>query len=162
MRKALDRSDRVRTEALKGLFVRFGYGDEEALVRARMLYYMQIGYYALDLKEPIEARLNLTPHYLKAFTGAAPSEAEVDALRAYAERHAHVPDFGSVASRRMSARYSAFALLREGFAGHKGWPQAWRKAKPKRRMISSSSAGAGMASRPPITSPRPTIAPASA
>ena len=32
----------------------------------------------------------------------------------------------------MSARYSAFALLREGFAGHKGWPQAWRKAKPKR------------------------------
>ena len=95
MRKALDRSDRVRTEALKGLFVRFGYEDEEALVRARVLYYMQIGYYALDLNEPIETRLNLTPHYLKAFTGLAPSEAEVDALRAYAARHAHVPDFGS-------------------------------------------------------------------
>jgi sarcosine oxidase subunit beta len=31
----------------------------------------------------------------------------------------------------MSSRYSAFALVREGFAGHKGWPQAWRKAKPK-------------------------------
>ena len=31
----------------------------------------------------------------------------------------------------MSARYSAFALLREGLTGHKGWPQAWRKAKPK-------------------------------
>jgi sarcosine oxidase subunit beta len=31
----------------------------------------------------------------------------------------------------MSGRYSAFALLRQGFAGHKGWPQAWRKAKPK-------------------------------
>ena len=31
----------------------------------------------------------------------------------------------------MSARYSAFALLQQGFAGHKGWPQAWRKAKPK-------------------------------
>ena len=28
-------------------------------------------------------------------------------------------------------RYSAFALVRQGFAGHKGWPQAWRKAKPK-------------------------------
>ena len=95
MRKALDRSDRVRTEALKGLFVRFGYGDEDALVRARVLYYMQIGYYALDLREPIEARLNLTPHYLKAFTGAAASEAEVEAFRAYAARHAHVPDFGS-------------------------------------------------------------------
>ena len=34
-----------------------------------MLYYMQIGYYALDMREPIEARVNLTPHYLKAFTG---------------------------------------------------------------------------------------------
>src|SRR5271166_4131864 len=95
VRKALDRSDRVRTEALKALFVRFGYDDQEALVRARVLYYMQIGYYALDLKEPIEARLNLTPHYVKAFTGLAPSEAEVDALRAYAARHADVPDFGS-------------------------------------------------------------------
>jgi glycine/D-amino acid oxidase-like deaminating enzyme len=31
----------------------------------------------------------------------------------------------------MSGRYSAFALVRQGFAGHKGWPQAWRKAKPK-------------------------------
>src|SRR5579863_5172376 len=73
VRKALDRSDRLRTEALKGLFVRFGYEDEDALVRARVLYYMQIGYYALDLNEPIEARLNLTPHYLNAFTGVAPS-----------------------------------------------------------------------------------------
>jgi AcrR family transcriptional regulator len=95
VRKALDRSDRVRTEALKALFVRFGFEDAEALVRARVLYYMQIGYYALDLKEPIEARLNLTPHYLKAFTGLAPSEAEVGAFRAYAARHANVPDFGS-------------------------------------------------------------------
>jgi AcrR family transcriptional regulator len=94
VRKALDRSDRVRTEALKAMFVRFGYEDEDALVRARVLYYMQIGYYALDLEEPIELRLNLTPHYLKAFTGAAPSEAEVDAFRAYAARHGHLPDFG--------------------------------------------------------------------
>jgi AcrR family transcriptional regulator len=94
VRKALDRSDRLRTEALKALFVRFGYEDEEALVRARVLYYMQIGYYALDLKEPIEVRLNLTPHYLKAFTGVAPGEAEVEAFRAYAARHAHIPDFG--------------------------------------------------------------------
>ncbi len=93
VRKVLDRSDRVRTEALQAMFVRFGYEDEDALVRARVLYYMQIGYYALDLKEPIEVRLNLTPHYLKAFTGAAPREAEVDAFRAYAARHAHLSDF---------------------------------------------------------------------
>ena len=93
VRRALDRSDRLRTEALKALFVRFGYEDEDAFVRARVLYTMQIGYYALDLREPIETRLHLTPHYLKAFTGVDPSEAEVDAFRAYAMRHAHIRDF---------------------------------------------------------------------
>jgi AcrR family transcriptional regulator len=93
IRKALDRSDRVRTEAVKALFVRFGYEDEDAFARARVLYYMQIGYYGLDLREPIETRLNLTPHYLKAFTGVDPNQAEVDAFRAYAMRHAHIRDF---------------------------------------------------------------------
>jgi len=93
VRKALDRSDRVRTEAIKALFVRFGYEDEDAFVRARVLYYMQIGYYALDLREPIETRLNLTPLYLKAFTGVDPNSAEIDAFRAYAMDHAHIPDF---------------------------------------------------------------------
>jgi AcrR family transcriptional regulator len=93
VRKALDRSDRERTEALKAMFVRFGYEDENAFVRARVLYYMQIGYYALDIREPIEARLSLTPHYLKAFTGVPASEAELDAFRAYATRHAHLSDF---------------------------------------------------------------------
>jgi AcrR family transcriptional regulator len=93
VRKALDRSDRVRTEALKALFLRFGYEDEDAFVRARVLYTMQIGYYALDLREPIETRLHLTPHYLKAFTGVAPSGAEIDAFRAYAMGHAHIADF---------------------------------------------------------------------
>ena len=93
VRKALDRSDRLRTEALKTLFVRFGYEDQDAFVRARVLYYMQIGYYALDLREPIGTRLNLTPHYLKAFTGVDPDQAEIDAFRVYAKDHAHIPDF---------------------------------------------------------------------
>jgi AcrR family transcriptional regulator len=93
VRRTLDGSDRVRTEALKALFVRFGYEDENAFVRARVLYYMQIGYYALDLREPIETRLGLTPHYLKAFTGVDATEAEIDAFRGYAVAHAHIPDF---------------------------------------------------------------------
>ena len=93
VRKALDRSDRVRTEAIKALFVRFGYEDEDAFVRTRVLYYMQIGYYALDLREPIETRLNLTPHYLKAFTGVDPNPAEIGAFCAYAMDHAHLQDF---------------------------------------------------------------------
>jgi sarcosine oxidase, subunit beta len=31
----------------------------------------------------------------------------------------------------MSPRYSALTIFREGLGGHKGWTQAWRKAKPK-------------------------------
>ena len=78
---------------MKTLFLRFGYEDGDAFVRARVLYYMQIGYYALELHEPIETRLNLTPHYLKAFTGVDPNQAEIEAFRAYAMAYAHIPDF---------------------------------------------------------------------
>ena len=144
------------------MFVRFGYEDEDALVRARVLYFTQIGYYALDIREPIEARLNLTPHYLKAFTGVAPSEADIDAFRAYAALHAHLPDFGPSRGRTMSGRYSAFALLRQGFAGHKGWPQAWRKAKPKPAydFVIVGGGGHGLATAYYLA--KTTIAPASA
>ena len=85
VRGALDRSDTERTIAIKAMFERFGYCGEDALVRARVLYYLQIGYYALDIREPIEARLALTPLYLKAITGVAPEEREMAPFRAYAE-----------------------------------------------------------------------------
>jgi AcrR family transcriptional regulator len=84
VRKSLDHSDIERTAAIQAMFERFGYREHDALVRARVLYYMQIGYYALDIREPIEARLALTPHYLKAITGVAASEADIESLRAYA------------------------------------------------------------------------------
>ena len=124
------------------------------MVRARVLYYMQIGYYALDLREPIEARLALTPHYLEAFTGVAPSEAEVAAFRAYATRHAHAPDFGSSRAPAMSARYSAFALLRRASAAIRAGRRPGARRSRSRPTISSSSAAAATASRPPIISPR--------
>ena len=93
VRIVLDRCDSERTEAIKEMFLRHGYQERDAFVRARVLYYMQIGYYALDIKEPTEARLALTPHYLAAFTGVAPSEADIASFRAYAAKHAGSPDF---------------------------------------------------------------------
>jgi AcrR family transcriptional regulator len=88
VRTSLDQSDAERTEAVRAMFVRHGYQEMDALVRARVLYYMQIGYYALDIREPMEARLKLTPHYLQTFTGVAPREEDLASFRAYAMLHA--------------------------------------------------------------------------
>ncbi len=92
VRKRLDRSDTTRMTAIDAMFRRYGYPPDDALVRARVLYTMQIGYYALDIREPIEARLALAPHYLRTFTGVEPSEGELAAFRAYAIRHGGAKD----------------------------------------------------------------------
>ena len=86
----LDRADRERMAAIEAMFAQHGYAPEEALVRARVLYTMQIGYYALDMREPMEARLALAPHYIETFTGVRPREEELAAFRAYAIGHAGV------------------------------------------------------------------------
>ena len=94
-RAALDDADHERTAAIKAMFERYGYEDREALVRARILYYTQIGYYALDIREPMEARLALAPHYLNVITGVPPQDADMASFRAYALAHAGKADFGS-------------------------------------------------------------------
>ena len=60
----------------------------------------------------MEARLKLTPYYLKTFTGVDPIKAEIDAFRAYAIWHARIADFEPSRGAAMSGRSSAFALLR--------------------------------------------------
>jgi AcrR family transcriptional regulator len=92
-RRRLDCADRDRMAAIEAMFVRHGYAPEDALVRARVLYTMQIGYYALDIKEAMEARLDLAPRYLETFTGVRPLEAELAAFRTYALSHAGAEDF---------------------------------------------------------------------
>ncbi|MEM6985877.1 MAG: TetR/AcrR family transcriptional regulator [Pseudomonadota bacterium] len=84
VRQVIDRSDQERIEAITQMFERFGVEHALADVRARVLYFMQIGYYALDLAEPIEERLARTRDYLFAFTGEQPRDDEIAALRAYA------------------------------------------------------------------------------
>lgn len=85
VRRILDTSDHARLEAITQMFVRHGYEDHEAKTRARILYYMQIGYYAADLQEPLEQRLAHLPGYLLGFTGQKPLPHEIDEFRAYAK-----------------------------------------------------------------------------
>lgn len=84
VRRVLDQSDQTRLAALEAMFARFGYDRLEAHTRARILYYMQIGYDAAELNEPLEERLELVPTYLLGFTGKAPRPEEIESFFSFA------------------------------------------------------------------------------
>jgi AcrR family transcriptional regulator len=69
IRALLDREDAARIDALRDFYARFGYAMPDALIRARVLYYSQIGFYALEFKEPLDTRLGYTEAYFECFTG---------------------------------------------------------------------------------------------
>ena len=86
VRAVLDRSDATREAALQAMFERFGYGAYEAETRAKVLYYMQLGYDFAGKPEEPEARLARVPEYLRVFSGVAPDPGEVKAFNAYARQ----------------------------------------------------------------------------
>ena len=85
IRGQVGRADEARLAAIRALFARHGYAPDEAEVRSRILYYMQIGYYALAPAEALDERLRLVPAYLTSFTGHEPKPAEIDALVRFAQ-----------------------------------------------------------------------------
>jgi AcrR family transcriptional regulator len=62
------------------------YDESERLVRARVVYFHQVGYHALALREPREERLRLIPYYYKVLTGREPSANLLNAIRAMEKR----------------------------------------------------------------------------
>lgn len=62
-------ADEERIAALHRLFLDAGQEDEEAMIRARIVYFHQIGYYALGIRESRERRRMLAPLYDKILTG---------------------------------------------------------------------------------------------
>jgi len=83
IRRALDEADEERVDAIRGMFTRHGYDEEDAFVRARVLYFMQIGYYSLELNEPMSSRLPHVASYLRSFTGQEPSAGDVEDFSRY-------------------------------------------------------------------------------
>ena len=87
LRARVDAADAARIAAVTEMFARHGFAPPEADARARILYFMQLGYHALDVREPMDTRLSRVAPYLKGFTGedadpAAMAQfvADVDAL----------------------------------------------------------------------------------
>lgn len=86
VRRVMDQSDQMRLDALTDMFARYGYPPLEAETRARILYFMQIGYNAAELSEPIEDRLRRLPAYLLGFTGRKAKPGEIKEFNAYANK----------------------------------------------------------------------------
>ncbi|MBI4883405.1 MAG: TetR/AcrR family transcriptional regulator [Actinobacteria bacterium] len=79
-------ADDQRLGALTEMFARHGFNDAEALVRARLLYHSQVGYYAAGTAESLATRLAYLPTYLHAMTGTDATADELAAFTAFVSR----------------------------------------------------------------------------
>ncbi len=83
VRARVDQADAARITALTEMFGRYDYPFKEADTRARILYFQQLGYHALDVVEPLEERISRIAEYLLGFTGQTPKDAECEAFKAF-------------------------------------------------------------------------------
>jgi hypothetical protein len=74
-------ADSQRLEAVAAMYRRYGYDDEDALIRARVLYFTQIGHYTLEMNEDLETRHSHVRAYLRIFSGQEPTEEDIEASR---------------------------------------------------------------------------------
>lgn len=73
----VSRADDRRLRALTSMFEAHAFDGDEALVRARLLYHSQLGYYALATDEPMETRLQYLPYYIESMAGRRPTDDEI-------------------------------------------------------------------------------------
>lgn len=88
---AVERADRENMDTLQKFFEAIGYDADHATTRAQVLYYHQIGYYAIGVQQSIAARRSALKLYLDILCG----EEQLNAARASAveQRKARVaPD----------------------------------------------------------------------
>lgn len=82
-------ADQTRMDAIGRMFMRFGYDDGAADVRARTTYLVQIGYISMQSTEDLALRMKRIPEYIAIYTGQAPKRRELDRFFA---RHGYKPE----------------------------------------------------------------------
>jgi len=80
IRHRVDCADSERIAAVVAMFQRYDYTPGDADARARILYYMQLGYHALEVSEPMQTRMSRLDGYIRGFSGQEP---EPDAIAAF-------------------------------------------------------------------------------
>jgi AcrR family transcriptional regulator len=78
------RADEQRLEALRAMFIRYGYDALEADTRARTVYLLQIGYISMHTQETRDTRISRVAQYVNIFTGQSCTPAD---LERFASRH---------------------------------------------------------------------------
>jgi AcrR family transcriptional regulator len=76
--EAIASADNQRLDALKSMFVLFGYEPLAADVRARTIYLTQIGYISMQASESLATRMSRIPSYCEIFTSKPPTQRELD------------------------------------------------------------------------------------
>ena len=67
---AVTTADGERIALIATVFRQFGYDNEESVIRARVFYYHQIGYWLIDVRESADERMRNAPIYLDILCGA--------------------------------------------------------------------------------------------
>jgi AcrR family transcriptional regulator len=83
VKQVVEQADSQRVEAIAAMFRRHGYETAEAFVRARVLYFTQIGHYTLDMNESLELRHSRLGPYLKCFSGVDPDPSDIEDFRRF-------------------------------------------------------------------------------
>jgi AcrR family transcriptional regulator len=66
--EVLRRIEDLRIEQLRRVFLALGFGERQALIRARITYFHQVGYNAMQIRESLEERLMNIPLYAEVLT----------------------------------------------------------------------------------------------
>ncbi|MDX1822057.1 MAG: TetR/AcrR family transcriptional regulator [Paracoccaceae bacterium] len=82
LRRVLERNDSERIDAIAAMFERFGYDPDDARIRAFTIYYTQVGYVSMMVREETQVRIERMPNYIEVFTGKRPTQPEMDRFRA--------------------------------------------------------------------------------
>ncbi|HJV86750.1 MAG TPA: TetR/AcrR family transcriptional regulator [Noviherbaspirillum sp.] len=67
--RAVRSADTARLRVLTQIFAALGYSEGEAVIRARITYYHQVGYYTMRITESHARRAELFPAYFEVLAG---------------------------------------------------------------------------------------------
>ncbi|MEM7423505.1 MAG: TetR/AcrR family transcriptional regulator, partial [Pseudomonadota bacterium] len=61
--------DTARVAAIATFYERMDFAPTDAFIRARVIYFTQVSYYALGVSEPLARRASFLSAYFRTFTG---------------------------------------------------------------------------------------------